>query len=322
MKHLFLIIIIIIQYYSYAQNHIIYGKVFDERGDSLKGVYVSLEKTSISTTTILDGSYRILLPQEKSYVLTFSYIGMDEQKVIISETTKLPLIIKLKDSGLKTDIEMQNYYINSKIRSFQFLFNIESFDADFKEFSEFSQNDITLFNDISYLANIGIGGYYDNIYGSFLYGSDAVSNINEIDSIKTSIELHKIMFSFGYAFPSAHRRFILTPYISFQRLAFKYFTFEDKEKVSLIKYLQSQYYNINFIQYFGIIGADFEVKLFTLKDLYLYCPFYFTLGTGYLLKFSKKPRIKATNNILNSQSNIIYKNVFFQIGMRIHFKFY
>lgn len=323
MKHLFLIIIIIIQYYSQAQNQIVYGKVIDERGDNIPGVTVSLENTTICTMTLSDGSYRILMPLYEPWVLKFSHIGMIEQKVTISYTTNLPLMIMMKDSGLKTDAEIQSYYYsNSKIRSLLFLFNTEKYNADFNEFRELNQKDRILFNDVRYGVGIGIGGYYDNFYGSFVFGVGSNSRTNEIDSLRTLIVLNKMNFTFGYAFPSDKLRFIFTPYISAQRILYKYSTFEDKKLITLNKYLHSQYYHINFIQYTGVFGADIEVKLFTLRDAFISSPVYFTLGSGYLCKLSKKTKIEATDNTISSKGNINIMKLFLQAGIRIHMSSY
>lgn len=77
------------------------GKVTDEEGLPIIGATVSLDETSIGTTTNIDGEYNLQIPAEKTFTLVFSYTGYVQQR--------RPNLRLKAGSGVRVNIEMQIY---------------------------------------------------------------------------------------------------------------------------------------------------------------------------------------------------------------------
>ncbi|RKD92403.1 SusC/RagA family TonB-linked outer membrane protein [Mangrovibacterium diazotrophicum] len=73
------------------------GRVVDENGESLPGVNIVEKGTTNGTVTDLDGNYTINL-SGKSQILVFSFIGLESQEIIASET--LNVTMKAESKGL------------------------------------------------------------------------------------------------------------------------------------------------------------------------------------------------------------------------------
>lgn len=69
------------------------GKVVDEAGEPVPGVTVLVKGTSNGTSTDIDGSYRILVPNIKT-VLVFSSIGFKTQEIIVGNQTTINITLK------------------------------------------------------------------------------------------------------------------------------------------------------------------------------------------------------------------------------------
>jgi len=66
----------------YAQNHVVKGRVTDERDQPLPGVTVTLKGTSVRAATNQDGGYSINIPANaSSEVLAFSFIGYQTKEL-------------------------------------------------------------------------------------------------------------------------------------------------------------------------------------------------------------------------------------------------
>jgi len=78
---------------SYSQSTItIKGKVTDTSGNTLPGVSIKANGTTIGTISDLNGNYNLAL-QKDVKVITFSYIGMATQEVLVDNKTVINVIL-------------------------------------------------------------------------------------------------------------------------------------------------------------------------------------------------------------------------------------
>lgn len=70
------------------------GKVTDEKGEALPGVTVLIEGTTIGVTTDADGYYSLTCPNSKNLTLRFSFVGMEEQRIPVSDKKEINIVMK------------------------------------------------------------------------------------------------------------------------------------------------------------------------------------------------------------------------------------
>lgn len=70
----------------WAQQKVVTGKVIDDRGDPLPGVTVVVEGTTIGTITDIEGVYQLNISTDV-LSLVYSFIGVEDQKVLINNQT-------------------------------------------------------------------------------------------------------------------------------------------------------------------------------------------------------------------------------------------
>ena len=70
------------------------GKVADENGNALNGASIQIKGTSLGTTTKANGEFQIDVPDNSSKILVFSFVGMEQQEVNISEKTELNIFLR------------------------------------------------------------------------------------------------------------------------------------------------------------------------------------------------------------------------------------
>lgn len=75
------------------------GVITDETGEKLPGVSVTLKGSTKGTSTDLDGSYVIDVPDSKA-VLVFSYIGFISQEIVVGNQTQLNVSLKIDQIAL------------------------------------------------------------------------------------------------------------------------------------------------------------------------------------------------------------------------------
>lgn len=75
------------------------GRVLDEKGLPISGVTVKVQNTQVATSTKEDGSYRIVVPGEKS-ILIFSFVGFEPQVVVVTNKTEINISLKPQNSNL------------------------------------------------------------------------------------------------------------------------------------------------------------------------------------------------------------------------------
>lgn len=81
------------QVFSQTHQQTIQGTVYDESNEALLGVSIMIQGTSKGTTTDLDGNYTIDVPSKNS-VLVFTYVGFQNQTIVVGDKTKLDVVLK------------------------------------------------------------------------------------------------------------------------------------------------------------------------------------------------------------------------------------
>lgn len=77
----------------YAQSGItVSGTVVDEEKLPLVGVFISVKGTKTSTTTDLDGKYKLTLPNKEATIV-FQYLGMKEESYTVNKSRVLDLVM-------------------------------------------------------------------------------------------------------------------------------------------------------------------------------------------------------------------------------------
>ena len=80
---------------------IINGKVTDEKGEPLAGANILVKGTNQGTVTDIDGNYRLVLQNEESAILIFSYIGYLQQEVSVNDRAVIDISLSPNLSSLQ-----------------------------------------------------------------------------------------------------------------------------------------------------------------------------------------------------------------------------
>ena len=81
----FSILMMLTCYFSFAQSKTVSGTVTDDQGLPLPGVNITIQGTTTGTQTDFDGNYSISTAEGET--LVFSYLGFENQQVIITTTS-------------------------------------------------------------------------------------------------------------------------------------------------------------------------------------------------------------------------------------------
>ena len=102
---------------SYAQQvgKTVKGKVVDENHEPLPGVSVKCGNSRMGTYTNAEGEFTFTLPENHGQYLTFSYIGMQEQKVKLSAKNSNHMqIVMHEDAGALDEVVVTGYQVLDK----------------------------------------------------------------------------------------------------------------------------------------------------------------------------------------------------------------
>src|SRR5690606_29353743 len=66
------------------------GKVTGENGEELPGVNILLKGTTTGTTTEVDGTYSLTMPDGNG-VLIFSFVGYNPQEIVVNNRSQLDI---------------------------------------------------------------------------------------------------------------------------------------------------------------------------------------------------------------------------------------
>jgi TonB-linked SusC/RagA family outer membrane protein len=83
------------------QEKKITGVVQDESGLPLPGVSVVIKGTSTGTSTNIDGKFNISVPNKAGQVLIFSFIGLEDQEIEITDQTNLNITLTASSESLE-----------------------------------------------------------------------------------------------------------------------------------------------------------------------------------------------------------------------------
>ena len=91
------------------------GLVVDEDGNPVAGAVVSMRGKHASTQTDLDGHFEIAVPEDYNDVLTFSFIGMQQEKVKMSKSrNKLLRVVMHENAGNLGEVVVTGYQVLDK----------------------------------------------------------------------------------------------------------------------------------------------------------------------------------------------------------------
>ncbi|GAB4000836.1 TonB-dependent receptor [Spirosoma daeguense] len=91
----------------------IQGRVTDEKNEAMPGVNVLLKGTNRGTTTDVDGSYRLSLPEETTHILVFSLVGYTPQEVTIGNRNTVDIQL-VPDDKLLSEVIVVGYGTQKK----------------------------------------------------------------------------------------------------------------------------------------------------------------------------------------------------------------
>lgn len=109
----FLSFLILISWQSIAQQRQISGEVFDESNLPIPGVSVQIKGTTLGSTTDFNGAFSIMLPQDGTSILRFSYIGFKTEEIQIGNQTTLKVILK-EDLQRLDEVVIVGYGVQKK----------------------------------------------------------------------------------------------------------------------------------------------------------------------------------------------------------------
>jgi TonB-linked SusC/RagA family outer membrane protein len=76
------------------------GKITDQKGAPIPGVSVVVKGTTVGVTTDLEGKYSLAIPNNAT-ILTFSFVGMKTQEIILKGQTNISLTLEEETIGLE-----------------------------------------------------------------------------------------------------------------------------------------------------------------------------------------------------------------------------
>jgi TonB-linked SusC/RagA family outer membrane protein len=89
-RFLFILLACCVSVHLYAQNFTVTGKVLDENGQPLIGATILIAKTTTSTTTDVNGSFTLMLPNGQAR-LNVTYVGYVAQEVAVNGAKTLTI---------------------------------------------------------------------------------------------------------------------------------------------------------------------------------------------------------------------------------------
>lgn len=94
------------------------GVVVDDQGLSLPGVSVLIKGTTNGVSTNFDGEFTLEIPATGKSVLTFSFIGMQSQEIVVSKQTNLNITMKTDSEQLSEVVVVSDGFRKTDRRLF------------------------------------------------------------------------------------------------------------------------------------------------------------------------------------------------------------
>ena len=150
------------------------GKVVDENGKPMAGVNVLVKSTPLGTTTDADGNFAINAPSGKS-VLVFSFIGYEEQEVILDNRSEVSVSMKLASNSL-SDVVVIGYGSQKKKNVTGSVSKLKNENFDERPINRVDQALVGQLAGVTVKQNTGIPGKAFSIQ---VRGSGSISGGNE-----------------------------------------------------------------------------------------------------------------------------------------------
>ena len=129
------------------------GHVYDQHNKTLPGVTVKIQNTQIAVSTKEDGSYRIIVPDEKA-VLVFSFIGFETQNVIVGTKVEVNVILKDQNSSL-SEVVVVGYGLQSKKDVSTSIASVKASDLENQPVGNFDQALVGKMSGVQVIQNNG-----------------------------------------------------------------------------------------------------------------------------------------------------------------------
>jgi hypothetical protein len=97
-RGIFLILAFMFSIDAFAQQISVSGKVTDQTGAGLPGVTIVEKGTTNGTITDFDGIYSI--KANKNTILSFSFVGMKNQEILVGDKTTINVVLSEETIGL------------------------------------------------------------------------------------------------------------------------------------------------------------------------------------------------------------------------------
>ena len=91
------------------EEHVVKGKVVDEKGHPLPGVTVVVKGSKLGVSTDANGDYRIMLPHLGNITISFSFIGMETREIKYAGTDTINVVMREAVSQLEEVIVSTGY---------------------------------------------------------------------------------------------------------------------------------------------------------------------------------------------------------------------
>jgi len=114
MKKLLLLLLFASGFYgSYAQEHLVKGRVTDENDNPLSGATITLKGGSVTTTSSGDGSFQIDIGNRTNATLVLSFVGYLQQEYTIRGQTNINVRLE-RDASSLGDVVVVGYGVQKK----------------------------------------------------------------------------------------------------------------------------------------------------------------------------------------------------------------
>lgn len=262
----------------------------------------------------LNGKFTIDLISSKDILLSFSNLGYLTRTLELSRQDINDTINVILLPG--SDAQVESLKLTKKLRLTSiftnFGYNVRG--INFGDFTEFTDRQIEVLNKNSHYFSFELASYIKNIYTAIDYG---ISPLNrEMSEVYRHLSnSNTLTFNTGYGFGfTKNNRYVLTPYIGFNRLCITESVVPVATTITLEDYLKQGYMNIQIAQYTGNVGFDFMIKLvnfgrFNRRSLNI------SAGAAYTFKLHSTPYIYSTATKITTDSKLSVFPIYAKVGL-------
>lgn len=313
-----LLLSLIMQVGTIAQNTIVMGRIFDVYQEPLPDVIVCQNKYYNCNTSGMDGVFHILIDDNVDKLLTFSRNGFQTISIPLSYGLSSPLILTmLEDTAWAGYAEESQRVSKSKAKfGFSAALNVDVLSTDFDEFANvLGKYNTDVMNTPHAILSIEMGLVYKKIYAGFNWGFNQIENTKH-DSLTIRSRTNQYGLHFGYHLLDT-KRFLIAPVIAVKWTRFRLINSDKRRDIPLGTYLADRDLDLRFNQITADIAIRIAYKIYqvgTLKSDYWMVGIY----GGYRAKLNDKPWIYSLENRLNSTSRIKITNFYYGVGFTLY----